>query len=264
MPPFDDDVVSPELALVDPELAARARAAIPDFALHRLAAAGAAADAATTSAVSHSIPRKLRHRVPATPTLTLLATAAASLIVTSVTGQEAASGKAPIASGVVLESAARSSADDVAGSTPVAHRVAQSPPSPRADANGSRPAATRQALAARRPTSLAPVKRRSGSQGPRFASTTTTLVWRREPRATSYEVELVRGDTVIFTSTSPSSHVVLPTRWQRGGKAYTIHPEDQAFVWPVVNGRRGERPVVSGALALDLSPVVRFFELDRD
>jgi hypothetical protein len=90
----------------------------------------------------------------------------------------------------------------------------------------------------------------------------TTLAWQRSPKATSYEIELVRGDAVIFTSKSPTAQVVLPKSWQRDGKAYAIHPEDRAFVWPIVEGRRAEKPVVNGALALDLTPVVRFFELN--
>jgi hypothetical protein len=237
-PPFDDDVVSPELALVDPELAARARdGALPDLALHRLAAAAAAGD--VDDALPRSTLRGLRGRVPVTPVLTLLAIATVSLVVTSLTGPDSAHGEAPTVS-------ARSSPSSGTGHAP----------------NGGN--ATVHTSAASRTPAAAPVKRASRSQGPRFASTATTLVWHRSPRATSYEVELLRGDAVIFTSTSPSSQVVLPTSWQRGGKSYSIHPEDRAFVWPVVNGRRGERPVVSGALALDLSPVVRFFELDRD
>jgi hypothetical protein len=175
--------------------------------------------------------------VPVTPVLTLLAIATVSLVVTSLTGPDAAHGEAPTVSAKTSPSS---------GANP-------------APAGGSGTAHT---SGASRTPAAAPVKRSSSSQGPRFAS--TTLVWQRSPRATSYDVELFRGDAVIFTSSSPSSRVVLPTSWQRGSKAYTIHPEDRAYVWPVVNGRRDETPVVDGALALDLSPVVRFFELNRD
>ena len=39
---------------------------------------------------------------------------------------------------------------------------------------------------------------------------------------------------------------------------FSIRPEDQAFVWPVVDGRRVAEPVVNGTLAFDHTRIARF------
>jgi hypothetical protein len=90
-----------------------------------------------------------------------------------------------------------------------------------------------------------------------------TLVWRPSAAATSYDLELVRDGSVIHSQRLRSPRVVLPRRWQRAGVTYSIRPEDETFVWPVVGGRRSTVPLVNGVLALDLTPVARYVARSR-
>ena len=222
MPPFVDDVViSPELALVDPDLAALAREALPDRALLRLVAVGV-----HEVAPAQSAPAGWRDRVTTTPVLTLLATAAVSLVVTAFTGHESADGARPLVFDVVQEA---DTSAEVAGDWQIVDEV--------------------EAPVVRQPTAVAPTR-----------DATTTLVWPGSPQAT-YDVELVRGNAVIYSSRSTSSHVVLPPKWQWNGSPYTVQPQDQAFVWRVVDERRASTPIVNGVLALDMTPISRFSEL---
>ena len=193
-PRFDEDVVSPELALVDPDLGSLARTAL-----------AAPVSARPTPAVPlHETPAAVRPtRLPrrfATPILTLFATAAASLVVTAFTGSEHANGESP---GVVRSPAAR-------------------------------------------PVVSAP-----------------TLVWDRAAGVTSYDVELRRGSDVIYSATVSGPNATVPRTWRRDGTTLALQPEDELYVWPVVDGRRAS-PIVDGELAMGTTEIARLVELSQN
>ena len=69
---------------------------------------------------------------------------------------------------------------------------------------------------------------------------------------TSYELVLVRNGRRILSRISSTPEVEIPRAWTRMGRSYGIRPEDQAYVWALVDGRRSGRALVGGAPALDL------------
>jgi hypothetical protein len=260
MPPlFDAEVVSPELALVDPELGTRARASLPPRRGRRVPASPLRAVAVA--------PAPRRGRRLATPALTVVATAAASTIVTAFTSFEQAQGEPPRAV-VAAEVATPLTARAPAGSPAVASAqppsdaaAAASPPSSstsdgRADAAGERTQATPQTSPTVRnvaaPDATAPAPAPSG----------TTLVWDDAARATAYDIELRRGGAVIYASTSTAPQAFVPRSWQRDGTAFELRPEDRLYVWPVIGGSRA-RPIVGGAPAMDTTDIARFTELSQ-
>jgi hypothetical protein len=85
-----------------------------------------------------------------------------------------------------------------------------------------------------------------------------TLAWTRVAGVSSYDIELVRNGSRIYAASSSSTNVDVPRSWTHRGKRFSIQPEDQAFVWPVIDGRRAADPVVNGTLAFDNTPIARF------
>lgn len=260
-PPYDH-VVSPELALVDPELAARARAALPVRVVPpRVLPALPTPETAVAS------PSRLRGRA-ATPALTLVATAAASLIVTTFTGPDPASGELPVVEALPATGRAATTTGNaparvgsVSVTTPPesAQRVdAKAPSSTVTRSRADAPAESSPSTAAPPPPTRATVP--APASAPRMPRSGTTLVWPRSTTGSSYDLELVRDGVVIYSTRLRSPGVAVPRSWQRDGVTYTIRPEDQAFVWSVVNGRRAAEPLLSGALALDLTLISRYVE----
>jgi hypothetical protein len=94
------------------------------------------------------------------------------------------------------------------------------------------------------------------------AESATRLVWDGAAGAASYDVELRRGGAVIYSSTSTASEALVPRSWEKDGMAFVLQPEDQLYVWPVVDNRRVST-VVDGALAMDTTDVVRMLELSQ-
>jgi hypothetical protein len=210
-------------------------------------------------------PTRRRSRIAA-PVGTLVATVAASLLVTAFSGGEQARGESPPVS-------ALASSTTAAAASPVTARIAQATESsdaqPDAGADVQVPSGTLPSTpvpggaVSVLSDSGPPTAARAAAPGRQVALSPTTLVWPRSTPATAYDLELVRDGSIIFTARAGSTEVALPRSWSHEGVTYAIQPEDQAFVWPVVAGRRAEAPLVNGALALDMTLVERFVELSR-
>jgi hypothetical protein len=255
---FVDDVVSPELALVDPELASRARAALP---LRGPTGRALAARAQQLSAVGRT---SRRRRIA--PVVAIASLAAVSIPgVGSLGGGPTADGSS--AASAATESAAPSAAGAgspvAASSSTVRSRTGSAKTQGVASPGSSSPvvrglAQTQAQQVARQHSTGAASAPRAGKLVSRGALRPMTLVWVRVAGASSYDVELVRNGSRIYSASSSSPSVDVPRRWTHGGRRFSIQPEDQAYVWPVVDGRRAADPVVRGTMAFDNTLVARF------
>lgn len=188
--------------------------------------------------------------------IALLSTAGAALLLAGSVGPSAAG-----SSGTHTAEARRSiDAGDtrkespaVSGSVPDARPGARAP---RVD----RTVATRVSPMPALPPDRARDPARQPSDVARRLAPVVSLTWKSRAGTASYEIELVRSGTVIYAGRSASAELVLPPTWRRDGRSYRLQPEDEVFVWPVVDGRRG-RAVVSGRLTFDVTPVALSAEL---
>ena len=91
-----------------------------------------------------------------------------------------------------------------------------------------------------------------------IAARPTELVWDDLGNASSYDIELIRNGSQIFAASALSPRVNVPRRWTHDGERFSVRPEDEVFIWPVVDGRRGSRPLVNGTHVFDNTLVARF------
>ena len=255
---FVDDVVSPELALVDPELAARARTTLPNaVAVERSFAIG-----------FEFVPEELlpddavtRHRRHVAQLVVLASLAAASIVGAGVlrgdpSPNASETWSASGATSVVTSAGASSSATE-AQSTQGA--VVTEASVPVARVASSMDELQPQDLSS---SGTAPIGTPSVSTGAAVASTVaarpTALVWDGLGNASSYDIELVRNGSRIFAASAQSPRVNVPRSWMHDGERFAVQPEDQVFVWPVVHGRRAGRPVVNGTHVFDNNLFARF------
>ena len=222
--PADPYPVSPELALVDPELAAWARTRLTDPAhvhaaqqFRRLTAVATNERLVVADTESRSEQRGFR----------VLVGVAAVLVVTLLladvrvqVGKSGASAEAP-------PSTTRSGLGATTGTS-------------------SRPGAPTR----RSPSTGEPPSRTQS----RSAAEPRQLAWAPVPDAEAYHVELYRDDTRIFAAETQRAVVTVPARWTLNGRVRTLAPgELRWYVWPLVDGRRSTAAIVQATLSIPRS-----------
>jgi hypothetical protein len=236
----DHRIVSPELALVDPVLAAEERARLPD----PIAVAPSrnidvprdderrALQALASAALEAHHPG-LTERVPtrrAWPRL--IALAAGSILVLLLLDVRVDVGRTP--------ASADSSETTPAAAEPALEHPATAPPVAETSSESTAPSG--------------PSKSRAKGRAPSPPAPTAVprrFAWAPVDDADAYRVELFRDDTRVFEATTSSPELTVPPRWTLEGKRRSLTAgEYRWYVWPIVAGRRSQRAVVQATLTV--------------
>jgi hypothetical protein len=78
------------------------------------------------------------------------------------------------------------------------------------------------------------------------------FIWPARRSASGYHVELRRGDSAIFVANPQTNRLVVPKTWRYKGRKLTLDPDDRLSVWPVAHGLRAPTAIISGELVVDL------------
>jgi hypothetical protein len=217
--PDESLIVSPELALVDPALAARERTRLP---VRGLAPASRQTDVGVLGIVGG--------RSYATTEDVALA------------GAHPASGHNGVRRWLSLAGAAAGIATSLmlldvrveVGKSPASAESQTSRAATPASQPETRTSSQPAAVEARLPRALAR----------RFA-------WAPVQGASAYRVEIHSGSTRIFTRVTSKPQVTVPATWVSEGKRVSLEPgEYNWYVWPIESGRRASRAVVQASLSI--------------
>lgn len=248
-----DELISPELALVDPVLAARLRGALPELveqatsqrqrasesAVHVLrrtppASMSSIAVGASRAPISSEPPRDLRLRG------TLISFAAGALVAAIVTV------------GVVAEMGPDGVPTDLQRptsqpATPVPPAFSSlPPPSSRVEGGSENPSANQppkkpESLTRQPPGSDLPTAAKTSRPRPATSATARRFAWAPVHGAVGYRVELFRGGRQVLQVTTNEPVFELARRWRHRGRAESLVSGPYRWlVWPIL--KKGVRP----------------------
>jgi hypothetical protein len=250
-PASDLGPVSPELALIDPELAAAARALLPYPAPASVARPRAPAGAARRVEVALEepvaeapvagapvgAPRRRYRRLLTTGVPALLATLVLALIVI-VDWQDRGMPR-------LLEPT------DALPSPTARAPIATSPPAGTTARSATTPPPT---TTARSATTPQPTTRATTEPAPETEPAGQTFVWAASPGAAAYEFQLFRGESRIFRTRVAEPRLQLPQEWRDGGRDQSLEPGTYRwYVWPISEStqRRSRVATVQARLVIE-------------
>jgi hypothetical protein len=212
-----EEPISPELALVDPELAPRARAALPDppWLLPVLAELQEAEKAEPVVVEERAPRRSMASSIPAA-TLVILLLLALAVLASSLFPSQGPSfvtepaRRAPVPAQTQAASTARATKH----SNPHTPAKPLAPPAPRSHTKTVRPKPARKHEAKPRPRTLGKAQR--------------VFRWRRYPRAAYYAFYLQRGGTTIYERRTEGLTAALPAHLRLRPGTYRV------FVRPAI------------------------------
>lgn len=226
----DSEVVSPELVLVDPVMAAAARQQLPEAADSLTRAIRVAAQPSNRSSEA----------------LVALATAAlevADELASPSTGPRSRSWS--IVAGVAAAMVVGLLLLDVhvqVGRTPASADTAVIGKPPVGQSTKGQHA---QRKGTQQPSSS------SGRLGHRAAPQPRRFAWAPTPSASGYRIELFRGTERVFSSGTIRPQITIPAHWKLGGQRRSLTPgEYRWYVWPVVSGQRASQAIVQAKLVV--------------
>jgi hypothetical protein len=214
-----EQAISPELALVDPELARAARSRLPEPGVTSRARSDFdAAPARLTAASCIDVSGELNEQH--TSRRLLIGVAAVSMLALLLFDVRVQVGERPASA--VPQALEQPSSTSPLGSPPAGNTKHATSPSPRAPS-------------------------RTSSRGPasrRFA-------WAPVEGASGYDVEFFRGATRVYAERTTTPSLEIPARWRHDGVSRSFRPgEYKWYVWPVIADRRASRASVQATISI--------------
>jgi hypothetical protein len=271
-PPAGDEPVSPELALVDPELRERLRDLLPEIeleppppVLRALPDPESEADRALTPP-----PELVEAPGPVPAPVATLPVRPAPVYLYPTRGERmrsfakafalGAAAATVITVGVVAELGDGPAATEDPGTTPPRVAAPVPVPAPSDTSGGStitKPAtgtktqpkgATKPKIAAGK--SSAP-RQQKAPPPPAASSEPRRFAWAPVEGAVGYRLELFRGDRQVFETRTKQPVYELPTRWRHDGVTQTLTTGDYRwYVWPLLANGQSRAAVVQARLTV--------------